>query len=88
MLGSMHPKKERPSLSVVHLCAFHMLGIMKYKFRDLKNTQKMKEFGKFPFALMMMSKTLEKGSLIYTHICRASGNKKKVIENATKALII
>lgn len=48
----------------------------------------MKEFGKFPFALMMMSKTLEKGSLIYTHICRASGNKKKVIENATKALII
>lgn len=25
---------------------------------------------------MMMSKTLEKGSLTYTHICRASGNKK------------
>lgn len=69
------------------MCAFHLLGIMKYKFRDLKIHKKLKEFGKFSFALMMMSKTLEEGSHTYTHICRALGNEKE-IENATKALII
>lgn len=70
-------KEERPSFSVVHFCAFHMLGIMKYKFRDLKIHKKLKEFGKFSFALMMMSKTLEEGSHTYTHICRALGNEKR-----------
>lgn len=48
----------------------------------------MKEFGKFLFVLMMMFKMLEKGSFIYMYICCVLGNKKKVIENVMKVLII
>jgi hypothetical protein len=70
--------------TVVHICAFHMMGIMKQKFGNIKADKKLKEFGKFCFALLQNSASVDEGTEIPRSICQVlkSDVRCKTVENS------
>lgn len=63
--------------TVIHLCAFHVVGILRQKMRNVNADSKLKEFCKFCFALLQNSSTLEQAGRLYAAICRVLLSKRK-----------
>lgn len=68
--------KDNSDYTVVHICAFHMMGIIKQKLSNIDADKKLKEFGKFCFALLQNSDCLDEATEIYSSICKVLGSKE------------
>lgn len=67
--------KDNSDYTVVHICAFHMMGIIKQKLSNIDADKKLKEFGKFCFALLQNSDCLDEATEIYASICKVMSSK-------------
>lgn len=72
---SLRDKDINDHQTVVHICSFHMLGIIKQKLSTIHADKKLKEFGKFCFALLQNSASLEEATQIYALICKVLSSK-------------